>query len=249
MRKQLSDTQLAVARVLALLHHSYQHLKVDDLPKNSHAPPRRHERPTRNSRVAPPLRPPRTSALRQGDAPAKCDCSIKRRAALKNDVVQRAFRRPTPQHIAADRAKLWHPYAATPGAPCLPVRSAEGVRLELEDGTQLIDGMSSWWAAVHGYRVPELDRAVADQLSKRGHVMFGGLTHRCDLGVPRCCGAFTPSCASSSSDEVVGCFFFDFEPIRACRRGRRAGRPRSASCWLIARRLVWIGSSWPTPGL
>ena len=117
----------------------------------------------------------------------------KRRAALKNDVVQRAFRRPTTQHIEADRAKLWHPYAATPGTECLPVRSAEGVRLELEDGTQLVDGMSSWWAAVHGYRVPELDRAVADQLSSMSHVMFGGLTHRCDLGVPRCCGAFTPT--------------------------------------------------------
>jgi len=117
----------------------------------------------------------------------------KRRAALKNDVVQRAFRRPTTQHIEADRAKLWHPYAATPGTECLPVRSAEGVRLELEDGTQLIDGMSSWWAAVHGYRVPELDRAVANQIGSMAHVMFGGLTHRCDLGVPRCCGAFTPS--------------------------------------------------------
>ena len=117
----------------------------------------------------------------------------KRRAALKTDVVQRALRRPTPQHVAADRAKLWHPYAATPGAPCLPVRSAKGVRLELEDGTRLIDGMSSWWAAVHGYRVPELDRAVANQIGSMAHVMFGGLTHRCDLGVPRCCGAFTPS--------------------------------------------------------
>ena len=52
----------------------------------------------------------------------------KRRAALKTEVVRSALRRPTPQHVAADRAKLWHPYAATPGAPCLPVRSAEGVR-------------------------------------------------------------------------------------------------------------------------
>ena len=59
------------------------------------------------------------------------------------------------------------------------MRSAAGVRLELEDGTRLIDGMSSWWAAVHGYRVPELDRAVADQLSSVAHVMLKcWLTHR-----------------------------------------------------------------------
>ena len=132
----------------------------------------------------------------------------KRRAALKTDVVRSALRRPTPQHIEADRAKLWHPYAATPGAPCLPVRSAEGVRLELEDGTQLIDGMSSWWAAVHGYRVPELDRAVADQLSSVAHVMFGGLTHRFDLGVLKCCGAFTPSTRLVSIRRCRGWFLF-----------------------------------------
>ena len=58
--------------------------QVDDLPKNSHAAPRRHERKTRNSRVAPALRPPRTSAVRQGDAPAKCDCSIKTPRRTKN---------------------------------------------------------------------------------------------------------------------------------------------------------------------
>jgi adenosylmethionine-8-amino-7-oxononanoate aminotransferase len=57
------------------------------------------------------------------------------------------------------------------------VVSARGVRLKLADGRQLIDGMSSWWCAIHGYRHPELDRAVCEQLGKVAHVMFGGLTH------------------------------------------------------------------------
>jgi adenosylmethionine---8-amino-7-oxononanoate aminotransferase len=73
---------------------------------------------------------------------------------------------------------VWHPYGALPGALApLPVVSAEGVRLKLADGRELIDGMSSWWCAIHGYRHPALDAAVADQLGQMAHVMFGGLTH------------------------------------------------------------------------
>jgi adenosylmethionine---8-amino-7-oxononanoate aminotransferase len=80
--------------------------------------------------------------------------------------------------LAADRAHVWHPYAAMPAAqPALPVVSADGVRLRLADGRELVDGMSSWWAAVHGYRHPVLDAAVRDQLGAMSHVMFGGLTH------------------------------------------------------------------------
>jgi adenosylmethionine-8-amino-7-oxononanoate aminotransferase len=73
---------------------------------------------------------------------------------------------------------VWHPYGALPAAlPSLPVVSAEGVRLRLADGRELIDGMASWWCAIHGYRNPALDAAVEEQLGRMAHVMFGGLTH------------------------------------------------------------------------
>lgn len=73
---------------------------------------------------------------------------------------------------------MWHPYGALPAAlPPLPVVSAQGVRLRLADGRELIDGMASWWCAIHGYRNRELDRAVQEQLGRMAHVMFGGLTH------------------------------------------------------------------------
>ncbi len=79
---------------------------------------------------------------------------------------------------ARDLTTVWHPYAPMPAAmPALPVASASGVRLRLEDGRELIDGMSSWWAAIHGYRHPVLDAAVRDQVDRMSHVMFGGLTH------------------------------------------------------------------------
>ena len=80
--------------------------------------------------------------------------------------------------LALDRAHVWHPYGPMPGRsePYL-VESAHGVRLRLADGRELVDGMSSWWAAIHGYRHPVLDAAVAEQAARMSHVMFGGLTH------------------------------------------------------------------------
>lgn len=84
------------------------------------------------------------------------------------------------QHLLeVDGRHVWHPYGPMPGAsaPYL-VESAAGVRLTLSDGTELIDGMSSWWAAIHGYRHPTLDTAIRTQLESMSHVMFGGLTHR-----------------------------------------------------------------------
>ncbi len=80
--------------------------------------------------------------------------------------------------IALDRAHVWHPYGPMPGQiDPLVVTDAEGVRLRLADGRELVDGMASWWSAIHGYRHPVLDAAVRDQLGRMSHVMFGGLTH------------------------------------------------------------------------
>ncbi|MGW6374883.1 adenosylmethionine--8-amino-7-oxononanoate transaminase [Rhodococcus sp. NPDC055112] len=89
------------------------------------------------------------------------------RAALTADQISRI-----------DAEHLWHPYGAFPSSTsALVVDSASGVRLTLADGRELIDGMSSWWAAVHGYRNPVLDAAATAQLGRMSHVMFGGLTH------------------------------------------------------------------------
>ncbi|MGW5521441.1 adenosylmethionine--8-amino-7-oxononanoate transaminase [Gordonia sp. NPDC003950] len=77
-----------------------------------------------------------------------------------------------------DAQHIWHPYGAIPAASePLVVRAADGVHLHLADGRSVVDGMSSWWAAIHGYRHPVLDDAARRQLDSMSHVMFGGLTH------------------------------------------------------------------------
>jgi len=79
--------------------------------------------------------------------------------------------------VARDRACVWHPYAPPQAAPLFAVESAQGVHIHLSDGRALLDGMSSWWSAIHGYRHPRIEHALREQLARMPHVMFGGLTH------------------------------------------------------------------------
>lgn len=96
--------------------------------------------------------------------------------------------------LALDRDHVWHPYASmTDPTPVRLVTGAAGVRLTLGDGSEVVDAMSSWWSAIHGYRVPELDAALVEQSQKMSHVMFGGLTHEPAVRLAERLVALTPA--------------------------------------------------------
>ncbi|MBS0969581.1 adenosylmethionine--8-amino-7-oxononanoate transaminase [Chimaeribacter arupi] len=100
----------------------------------------------------------------------------------------------THDDLAFDQRHIWHPYTSmTTPLPCYPVVSAQGVELTLADGRTLVDGMSSWWAAIHGYNHPALNAAATAQLGQMAHVMFGGITHPAAVALCRQLVAMTPA--------------------------------------------------------
>ena len=99
----------------------------------------------------------------------------------------------TSEDARFDRQHIWHPYTSMQDPlPCYPVVAARGVTLQLADGRELVDGMSSWWAAIHGYNHPRLNRALTEQVAQMSHVMFGGITHPAAVALCRQLVAMTP---------------------------------------------------------
>ncbi|MBA4501446.1 adenosylmethionine--8-amino-7-oxononanoate transaminase [Marinobacterium marinum] len=101
---------------------------------------------------------------------------------------------PNAEQLAFDSRHIWHPYSSMINPPSMfPVESASGVRIKLSDGRELIDGMASWWSAVHGYNHPRLNTAAKEQIDRMAHVMFGGLTHTPAIELSRKLVAMTPA--------------------------------------------------------
>ncbi|MGB1800533.1 MAG: adenosylmethionine--8-amino-7-oxononanoate transaminase [Gammaproteobacteria bacterium] len=95
--------------------------------------------------------------------------------------------------LQIDNNSIWHPYTAlSSDLPVYHVESANGVRLMLSDGRELIDGMASWWSVIHGYNQPEMNKALEDQMKNVAHVMFGGLTHTPAIELTELLLAITP---------------------------------------------------------
>lgn len=126
-----------------------------------------------------------------------------------------------------DRRHVWHPYTSLKDPlPAYPVVSAEGVRLKLADGRELIDGMASWWCAIHGYNHPALNEAITTQLGHMAHVMFGGLTHEPAVALAQRLVAITPEPLTSVFFSDSGSVAVEVAIKMALQYWHNAGRPR-----------------------
>ena len=132
-----------------------------------------------------------------------------------------------------DQLHIWHPYSAMNSEiPVYLVKSAKGVYLKLNDGRKLIDGMASWWSAIHGYNHPAMNSAIENQLQNMAHVMFGGLTHSPAINLTQQLISITP-------DPLQKVFYSDSGSVAievamkmassAAATSRRAVRLRSSS--------------------
>ncbi|MEV5596149.1 adenosylmethionine--8-amino-7-oxononanoate transaminase [Streptomyces sp. NPDC052496] len=152
-----------------------------------------------------------------------------------------------PELLALDRQHVWHPYGPMPGrAEPLVVASASGVRLRLsepvEGQTELVDGMSSWWSAVHGYRHPVLDDAVRGQLDRMSHVMFGGLTHEPAVRLAARLAEITPDGLEHVFLADSGSVSVEVAVKMCLQYWRSVGRPRKQR--LMTWRGGYHGDTW-----
>jgi adenosylmethionine---8-amino-7-oxononanoate aminotransferase len=128
--------------------------------------------------------------------------------------------------VERDRATVWHPYESMPATlDPTPVVGAEGARLHLADGRSVVDGMSSWWAAIHGYRHPVLDEAIRSQLGAMAHVMFGGLTHGPAVALAERLVAITPDGLDHVFLADSGSIAVEVAMKMALQHARGVGRP------------------------